>query len=80
MERMVGTMRWYLVRLTEKVSTACYKSGSDTAVCHARDADDAVRQLIPEMRARVLRITACDTMRDCYLAAGNLYALKDIVR
>ena len=44
---------YFFIKLRRKVPTRKHKLGMDTAVCRARSKEEAVAQLLPEMRVRV---------------------------
>lgn len=41
---------YFFIKLRRKVPTRKHKLGMDTAVCRARSKEEAVAQLLPEMR------------------------------
>lgn len=57
---------YFFIKLRRKVPTRKHKLGMDTAVCRAATEEEAVAQLLPEMRSCVGRVTRYWTMRDCY--------------
>lgn len=52
--------------LERKVATRMDRGGSDTAVCRARTEDEALAQLLPEMRECVESVRRYRDMRKCY--------------
>ena len=57
---------YYRFELTRKVPTRWNKAGMDTAVCRAGTQEEAMRQLLPEMRMCVKGVQKRRTMRGCY--------------
>lgn len=57
---------YYRFELTRKVPTRKNKAGMDTAVCRAATQEEAMRQLLPEMRMCVKAVQKRRSMRGCY--------------
>lgn len=56
----------YFHVIERKVPTRKHKLGMDTAVCRAHSKEEAVAQLLPEMRDCVEFVSQRWTMCDCY--------------
>lgn len=57
---------YFYILLSRKVATRMNGSGMDTAVCRAKTPEDAVAQLLPEMRPLVAGVMKYGSMRRCY--------------
>ena len=57
---------YFFIKLRRKVPTRKHKLGMDTAVCRAHSKEEAVAQLLPEMRDGVAFVSQRWTMRHCY--------------
>lgn len=57
---------YYRIQLSRKVPTRKRRKGSDFAVCRAPSKQEAVAQLLPEMRAHVAAIVGYDELWRCY--------------
>lgn len=57
---------YYRIELTRKVPTRWNEAGMDSAVCRAPTQEEALRQLLPEMRMYVGRVRKLRSMRACY--------------
>lgn len=68
---------YFYIELSRKVATRKNKAGMDTAVCRAGSEEEAIRQLLPEMRPYVRSVSRHRTMRGCYPNPEGI--LKDTV-
>lgn len=60
---------YFRIRLSHRVKTSGTrkgKAGVNTCVCRAANADEAVAQLLPQMRSCVSSIERYRDMRSCY--------------
>lgn len=57
---------YFQIELSRKVPTRMNEAGMDTAVCRAETEEDAIAQLLPEMRGCVKSIKKRRYIQSCY--------------
>ena len=68
---------YFWITLSKNVPTSQHKKGMNTAICRAKTEEEAISQLLPEMRRCVKSIKRYYTMRSCYENPAGI--LKDIL-